>query len=73
MRSILRVSRYLLIKRLCKSRAYPKRKPSVLCAMRVRAILTLNVCVFYEFLCIVDCDYQEYRQFMLAFMMRFIA
>lgn len=29
MRSILRVSRYLLIKRLCKSRAYPKRKPSV--------------------------------------------
>ncbi len=66
MRSILRLSHYLLIKRLCKSRAYPKRKPSVLFAMLVRAILTLNVCI-------VDCDYQEYRQFILAFMMRFIA
>ena len=57
MRPNLRVSRYLLIKRLCKSRAYPKRKLSVLCAYNAHG----------------DCDCQKYRQFMLAFMMRFIA
>lgn len=32
MRAELRVSRHLRIKRLCKRRAYLKRKPSVLCA-----------------------------------------